>query len=791
MSGATVSFSGSGISVNSAIFDNSTQITANITVAVGATVGARNVTVTNPDTGAGTRVGGFTVNPGLTVTSATPPSRPQGVGSQNIVIGGTGFVSGAAATFSGTGITVNSTTFTSATQVTANITLAVGATVGLRDITVTNPDGGIGIGTGVFTVDASLTGVLTSPSFRNQGAVSQNIAISGTGFVSGATVAFSGSGITINSTTYNSSTQVTVNITISGSATTGARDVTLTNPGGASVTGTGVFNVNPAPTLTSAAPSSRGRGATNQNITLTGTGFIDGASLAVSFGTLITVNSTSFVNATTVMANITVGATAAPGVRSVTVTNGDGTIATGNVFTVNAAPTVTSATPSSRGQGAVNQNIAIVGTGFAAGAAVSFSGTGITVNSTTVNTATSLTANITIAAGATTGLRDVIVTNTDAGVGTRTGGFTVNTGPTVTAAAPSTRGQGATNQNIVITGTGFANGAVASFSGTGITVSSTTFNNATQVTARITIAAGATVGARDVTVVNSDAGRGTGTGLFTVAGSPAVTSASPNSRGRGASNQTIVITGANFASGATVTFSGTRITVNSTTYTSSTSLTANISIAANAATGLRNIVVNNNNGGATGTCTGCFTVNAAPTVTSVTPASRGQGAVNQNIALVGTGFSAGAAVSFSGTGITVNSTTVNTATSLTANITIAPGATIGNRNVTVTNADGGFGTRNNAFAVSAAPTVTSASPASRPRGSVNQVIVITGTGFASGAVATFSGSGITVNSTTFTSATQISVNITISGAAPVGARDITVTNTNGGVGTRAGIFTVT
>ncbi len=385
----------------------------------------------------------------------------------------------------------------------------------------------------------------------------------------------------------------------------------------------------------------------------------------------------------------------------------------------------------------------------------------------------------------------MIVTNTDAGVGTRTGGFTVNTGPTVTATAPATRGQGAANQDIVITGTGFANGAVASFSGTGITVSSTTFNSATQVTARITIAAGATVGTRDVTVVNSDAGRGTGAGLFTVAGSPAVTSASPNSRGRGASNQTIVITGANFVSGATVTFSGTRITVNSTTYSSSTSLTANISVAANAATGLRNIVVNNNNGGATGTCTGCFTVNAAPTVTSVTPASRGQGAVNQNIALVGTGFAAGAAVSFSGTGITVNSTTVNTATSLTANITIAPGATIGNRNVTVTNADGGFGTRNNAFAVSAAPTVTSASPASRPRGSVNQVIVITGTGFASGAVATFSGSGITVNSTTFTSATQISVNITISGAAPVGARDITVTNTNGGVGTRAGIFTVT
>ena len=791
VSGATVSFSGGGIIVNSATFDSATQITANISVAAGAPVGASNVTVTNPDTGAGTQVSGFTVNTGPTVASATPPSRAQGTSSQDIVIAGTGFVTGAAASFSGTGITVNSTTVNTSAELIANITIAAGTTVGTRDITVTNPDGGTGVGTGVFTVDGSLTGVSANPSYRNQGALNQNIVITGSGFLSGAVVTFSGSGITINSTTVDSGTQITVNITIAGTATTGAGDITVTNPGGASVTGTGVFTVNPAPTLTSASPSSRGRGATNQDITLTGTGFIDGATLAASFGSLITVNSTTFVNETTLTANITVGATAATGPRSVTVTSADGSTALGTVFAVNAAPTVTSATPSSRGQGAVSQNIAIAGTGFVAGAAVSFSGSGITVNSTTFNTATSLTANITIADGAATGLRDVIVTNPDAGVGTRVGGFTVNTGPTVASATPASRGQGATNQNIVITGTGYAAGAVASFSGTGITVTSTTFNSATQVTAGITVAAGAPVGARDVVVTNTDGGRGTSAGLFTVAGSPTVTSVSPGSRGRGASNQTVVITGTNFVSGATVSFSGPRITVNSTAYVSSTSLTANISIAKNAATGLRNVIVDNNNGGTTGTCTGCFTVSAAPSVTSVTSGSRGQGAVSQNIAIVGTGFVSGAVASFSGTGITVNSTTFVSATSLTVNIAIAPGAPTGNRDVTVTNVDGGTGSRNNAFSVSAGPTVTSVSPASRPQGALNQVIVITGTGFASGAIASFSGAGITVNSTTFTSATQITVNISIAAGATLGACDVTVTNANGGAGTRTAAFTVT
>ena len=791
VAGAAASFSGSGITVNSTTVDDATQVTANITVAIGATVGARTITITNPDTAAGTLVGGFAVNTGPTVTSATPASRAQGTGSQDIVIAGTGFASGAAASFSGTGITVNSTNVDSSTQVTANITLGVGATVGARDITVTNPDGGTGTGTGIFTVNSSVTGVSATPSLSNRGATGQSIAINGTGFAIGATVAFSGSGITINSTTFDSSTQVTVNITIAGSAATGARDVTLTNPDGSSVTGTGIFTVDPAPTLTSATPSSRGRGASNQNVTLAGTGFMSGAPLAASFGSLITVNSTTFVNSTTLTANITVSAAATTGARSVSITNGDGSTASGTVFTVNAAPTVTSVNPASRGQDAVSQNVTIAGTGFFSGAAVSFSGAGITVNSTTFVSATTLTANIAVAAGAATGLRDVLVTNPDAGVGTRVGGFTVNAGPTVTSTTPASRGQGATNQNIVIVGSGFAAGAVASFSGTGITVTSTTLNSATQVTASITVAAGATVGARDIVVTNTDGGRGTGAGLFTVEGAPAVASASPSSRARGATNETIVITGTNFSSGATVTFSGTKITVNSTTFTSSTSLTANISVATNAATGLRDLIVNNNNGGIAGTCTGCFTVAAAPRVTSATPGSGGQGAVNQNIAIVGTGFAAGAAVSFSGTGITVNSTTFNTATSLTANVTIASGATTGKRDVTVSNNDGGVDTKKNAFTVSAGPTVVSVAPASRPRGTTNQVVVITGTGFASGAVASFSGAGITINSTTFTSATQITVNISIAAGAAPGARDVTVTNTNGGADTRTGAFTVT
>jgi hypothetical protein len=104
------------------------------------------------------------------------------------------------------------------------------------------------------------------------------------------------------------------------------------------------------------------------------------------------------------------------------------------------------------------------------------------------------------------------VTNPDAGVRTVTGAFTIATGPRPAAVNPTSRGRGTTG-NVIITGTGFVSGATVVF---GVTVNPVTFNSSTQLTAKITIVGGAPVGARDVTVTNPNAGRGTCTGCFTV-----------------------------------------------------------------------------------------------------------------------------------------------------------------------------------------------------------------------------------------------------------------------------------
>ena len=689
--GATVSFSGTGITVNDVTFVDETELIANITISPTATTGDRNITVTNTDGLSGSCTACFTVNAAPTVTSTDPSSRGQGAAAQNITINGTGFVDGATVTFSGTGITVNSVTFVDATELTANITIAGSAPTGARNVTVTNPDAGTGTCTSCFTINAGPTVTSADPSSLGQGATTENVTINGSNFVDGAVVSFSGTGITVHSTTFVDATELTANITIAGNAPTGARNVTVTNPDAGTKTCIGCFTVNAKPTLTDVQPDSLGQGATAQDLTLTGSGFQDGATVSFS-GTGITVNDVTFVDSTELTANVTVSGTATPGARDVTVTNPDaGTPATcTGCFTVNAKPTLTAVDPDNLGQGATDQDLTLTGTGFQDGATVSFSGTGITVNDVTFVNATTLTANVTIAGNAATGARNVTVTNPDAGTpATCTGCFTVNTGPTVTDVTPGA----ASNTEpveLTLTGTGFETGAEIrlvrngqpDIEGTGVVVSSPTEASATfDITA-------AAPGDWDVVLTNPDQGTGTCVGCFTIAGSaPSVSSVSPSSRGQGATDQDITINGLNFAMGATVSFSGTGITVNDVTFVSTTELTANITISGTATTGARNVTVTNTDA-QSGTCTGCFTVNAAPQANDVIPDSLAQGADGVDVQIIGTGFQSGSVVSFSGTGITINSTTFVNATKIIVDVTIDQAAPVGARDVTVTNPDG-------------------------------------------------------------------------------------------------------
>src|SRR6185369_3682585 len=180
-------------------------------------------------------------------------------------------------------------------------------------------------------------------------------------------------------------------------------------PSVAKFTKLGSSTGNPAPTVSSISPNS-GTANGGTPVTITGTGFLAGAtvSLGGTAATGVTVVSSTSITATT--------AAHAAGTVNVVVTNTDaqsGTLTNGYTYTTtNPAPTVSSINPIS-GTANGGTAVTITGTGFLAGATVSLGGTAAT--GVTVVSSTSITA--TTAAHA-AGTVNVVVTNTDGQNGT-------------------------------------------------------------------------------------------------------------------------------------------------------------------------------------------------------------------------------------------------------------------------------------------------------------------------------------------------------------------------------------
>ncbi len=160
--------------------------------------------------------------------------------------------------------------------------------------------------------------------------------------------------------------------------------------------------------------------------------------------------------------------------------------------------------------------------------------------------------------------------NFDDAVLTRTvpgGGFTYVGTPTLTAVSPSTGLIGG-GTSVTLTGTNFQSGATVTFgsnAATGVTVASST-------TITATTPAGA-AGAVNVTVNNPVGPGATLTNGFTYANpAPTAISISPSS-GPSGGGTSVTITGTNFLSGALVTFGSTQVTPSSVTSTTITATT--------------------------------------------------------------------------------------------------------------------------------------------------------------------------------------------------------------------------
>ena len=735
LSGATVKIGGNTCT-NLTVF-SSTSITC--TTAAHAS-GAANVVVTNTDLQTGTLTNGYTFELAPSITSVSINAGPIAGGSL-ITVTGANFISGATVAIDG--VSCTGVSFVSATSLTCT---TPAHSVGVVNVVVTNPDSQIGTLTNGYTYQLAPTVTRVTP---NAGALGGGtfVTVTGTGFVSGATITFDG--VACSTPTRVSSTSMTcmTPLHVAGLVT-----VDVANSDGQSGSTGGAYTYQDAPVISTIAPIG-GPLAGGATITITGTGFLSGATVTVGGSSCSSVNVLSSTSLTCVTPSHALGA------ANVVITNPDTQtgLATGG-YTYQLAPTVSSISPANA-PATIGTLVTINGVGFLSGATVTIGGTACT--GVSVVSLTQLTCTTPIHSA---GLASVVVTNFDNQSGTDSNSFTFNAGPTVTSITHNA-GPAAGGTSITIHGTNFSSGATVLIDATAcssvVVVSSLSITCVTPAHA---------LGAVDVTVINSDSQTSILTSGFTYQVAPTVGSVS-QTFGPLAGLNSITITGSDFVSGATVTIGGGVCTLPIVTSASTITCTVPSHAAA-----LVNVVVTNSDG-QSGTLTNGYSFVVAPTVTSITPSSSPL-AGGATITITGTGFLTGVTAKIGGT--TCSSPILGSSTTMTCTI---PVGTAGIVSVVATNADGQYGTLASSFTYHAAPTISSFSP---PGGNTSggTLLTITGTGFYNGASVSIGGSACT--GATVVSATSITCTTPAHAA---GTASVTVVNADSQSGTTGSLFT--
>jgi alpha-D-ribose 1-methylphosphonate 5-triphosphate synthase subunit PhnH len=421
-------------------------------------------------------VGVPTPPPPPTLTSISPNSATAGGPDFTLTADGTGFVSGAKVRWNGAERT---TTFVGATRLTAAIPASDIAAAGTAQVSVANPSGSP-TGALPFTVAAapvapSLTSI--SPNSATAGGPAFTLTVSGSNFVSGASVRWNGGNRT---TTFMSADQLTAAIPASDIAAAGTAQVSVANPSGAT-TGTAAFTVTAAPvtapSLTSISPNSATAGGPGFTLTVNGSNFVSGASVRWNGGN----RTTTFMSAEQLTAAIPASDIAAAGTAQVSVANPSGATTGTAAFTVTTAPvtapSLTSISPNSATAGGPGFTLTVNGSNFVSGASVRWNGGNRT---TTFMSAEQLTAAIPASDIATAGTAQVSVAN-PSGATTGTAAFTVTAAPVVTNQLTVTRiGSAATRGTITSNPAGINCGSVcaASFaSGRTVTLTVKTTGN--------------------------------------------------------------------------------------------------------------------------------------------------------------------------------------------------------------------------------------------------------------------------------------------------------------------------
>jgi hypothetical protein len=256
-------------------------------------------------------------NPVPTLTAVSPTDAVAGGAEFTLMANGMGFVQGSTVHWNSAART---TTFVGETQLTAVILASDIASVGTAQVTVVSPAPGGGTSSPVTFTVGNPVPVLNSlnPPSLPAGSAAFDLTVNGSAFVTGATVHWNG---TPRSTTFVSGTVLRAAIAAADVVTAGSAQVTVVNPspgGGASAPiAFAIDPIVPAPAITTLDPSGAVAGSPAFDLTVTGTGFVQGATVQWNGAN----RTTTFISATQVKAAIEAVDVVQPISVPVTVTN--------------------------------------------------------------------------------------------------------------------------------------------------------------------------------------------------------------------------------------------------------------------------------------------------------------------------------------------------------------------------------------------------------------------------------------------------------------------------------------
>lgn len=266
----------------------------------------------------------------------------------------------------------------------------------------------------------------------------------------------------------------------------------------------------------------------------------------------------------------------------------------------------------------------------------------------------------------------VEVTSTDGTTSTAPSAFTYTTSPPAISSVSPNSGDAAGGTAVTITGSNFASGAAVSFGGS--PAANVSFVSSTQLKS---ITPAHASGSVTVVVTNPDGTNAALAGGFTYTSSSlSISGVSPNS-GDTAGGTVVTIAGANFASGATVSFGGS--SASNVSFVSSSQLKA--TTPAHTAGSVTVAVTNPD--GTSATLAGGYTFGSSSlTVSSASPIS-GPAAGGTTVTISGANFQTGVSVTFGG--LAATSVTLSNSSTIVA---VTPAHSSGSVSVTVTNSDG-------------------------------------------------------------------------------------------------------